>query len=64
MFHFDYAVPRLDEYGVDLFSTIRSLVEGGHIALVVQSCRPFMELLPRSHPISQISLTNVELAGP
>jgi hypothetical protein len=64
LIHFDYAVQRLDEYGVDLFSAIRSLVEDGHIALMVQSCRPFMELLPRDHPISEISLTNVELVGP
>lgn len=64
MLHFDMAVPRLDEYGVDLFAAMRSLVEDGKMVLMVHSRRPFMELAPREHPLSEIQLAFVELDCP
>jgi hypothetical protein len=60
--HFDLASVR--PYGLDLFSTLLFLTNERKLALCIQSRRPFIELLPAGHPLSQ--LTNcelVELAG-
>jgi hypothetical protein len=61
LLHFDLAGPRLGEYGVDLFASIRSLVEDRRIVLLIQSRRAFMQLVPREHPLSQVQLNTVEL---
>ena len=63
LLHFDMAVPRLGEYGRDLFAAVRNLIEERRLVLLVQSRRPFMQLVPREHPLSMVQLNTVELDG-
>lgn len=61
LIHFDLAAYR-DAYGVDFFAALRYLVtETSNLVLLVQSRRPFATLLPRDHPLSDLSLLQVRL---
>ncbi len=59
LLHFDRA---LERYGSDLFGALRYLVmEQRKLVLLVQSYRPFHELVPADHELSRIDLKTVEL---
>ncbi len=59
--HFDRAVKRYDS---DLFGALRYLVmDQRKLVLLVQSYRPFDELVPADHEMSRIDLKTVELRG-
>jgi hypothetical protein len=61
--HFDLAVHR-STYDINLFAALRYLVmDSRRLVLLVQSRRPFATLLPLGHPLSEINLQTVALAG-
>jgi hypothetical protein len=60
---FDHVSHRLDEYGIDLFVALRDLIQSRKIILLVESRTPFANLLPHDHPLSQITISSVELKG-
>jgi len=62
--HFDL-FPHRRAYDVDLTAALRWLImdhEERPLTLLVQSRAPFMELLPKGHPLSAIDMATVELA--
>jgi len=63
--HFDIAAHEDRRYGVDLFAALRFLMENKNLILLVQSRKPFYELVPRDHFMSCIEslLVMVELRG-
>ncbi len=63
LLHFDMTEDRLSEYGVDLFAAVRNLIEERRLVVLVQSRRPFVQLVPREHPLSMVQLNTVELDG-
>jgi hypothetical protein len=63
LLHFDLAVPRQSEYGIDFFAALRNLNEERCVTFLLQSRRPFMDLVPRDHPLSHMQLATVELDG-
>jgi hypothetical protein len=60
LIHFDWVQYR-PQYGVDLFGSLRYLMEQRKLVLLVQSHIPFMDLLPRDHPLSEIDIKTVDL---
>ena len=61
LYHFDMA-PHRTEYDVNLFGALRYFVrDKRRLVLFVQSRTPFLALLPRGHPLSDIDLKTVEL---
>lgn len=61
--HFDQVVAR-PQYGIDLFAALRYLMmDARKLVLLVQSRTPFLGLLPRDHPLSEIDIKTVELRG-
>ena len=61
--HFDRVVHR-DPTGIDLFASLRDLIMTKRkLVAVFQSRRPFVELLPRDHPLSHVDIKTVELVG-
>lgn len=62
LLHFDYVARRNSEYESDLFGTLRDLVQRRKLVLLIESRRPFVELLPLDHPLSSLTqLHGVEL---
>ena len=62
LLHFDLVRER--QYGIDLFAALRYLImESRKLVLFIQSRHPFIELLPRDHPLSAIDIKTVELRG-
>lgn len=62
LLHFDYVAARTGEYGLDLFGTLRDLVERRRLVLLIQSRHSFAELLPPDHPLSSLTqLQTLEL---
>lgn len=70
--HFDLVAHRLEEYGLDLFSTLRHAISPWpsddvgrprekKLALVIQSRRPLVTLLPPDNPLSQLDVKTAEL---
>jgi len=63
LLHLDHVNHR-DDYGIDLFATLRNLMmESRKLVLLAQSRQPFIELLPHDHPLSSIDIKTVELHG-
>ena len=59
--HFDLA-PHRRYYDVDLFAALRFLMmDMRKLTLLVQSHTPFVKLLPKDHPLSDIDIKTVEL---
>jgi len=53
-----------ENYGIDLFHALRFLImDARKLVLLVQSRRPFAQLVPHDHPLSAIDLKTVELTG-
>lgn len=70
--HFDLVAHRPEEYGLDLFSTLRHAIapwpseHAAHaaekrLALLIQSRRPLAALLPADNPLSKLDVKTVEL---
>lgn len=52
------------DYDINLFAALRSLImDARKLVLLVQSRRPFAQLVPHDHPLSAIDLKTVELNG-
>ncbi len=63
LLHFD-VVPDRPDYDVNLFAALRYLLmESRKLVLLVQSHKPFSELLPKDHPLSAITIQTVFLRG-
>ncbi|MGH9836009.1 MAG: toll/interleukin-1 receptor domain-containing protein [Blastocatellia bacterium] len=63
LLHADLMAARPD-YDINLFSALRSLImDARKLVLLVQSRRPFAQLVPHDHPLSAIDLKTVELTG-
>lgn len=61
--HFDQVAAH-PQYGIDLFAALRYLMMDAHkLVLLVQFRTPFLGLLPRDHPLSEIDIKTVELRG-
>jgi hypothetical protein len=62
--HFDYVAHRAD-YEIDLFAALRfQMTEARKLVLLIQSRKPFLNLLPKEHPLSSITTPQiVELKG-
>jgi len=62
--HFDHVTHRTD-YEIDLFSALRyEMTESRKLVLLIQSQKPFQNLLPKEHPLSSITTPKiVELKG-
>ena len=62
--HFDHVTHRTD-YEIDLFSALRyQMTESRKLVLLIQSQKPFQNLLPKEHPLSSITTPKiVELKG-
>jgi hypothetical protein len=63
LLHSDYVAARPD-YDINLYAALRSLiVDARKLVVLVQSRRPFAQLVPHNHPLSAIDLKTVELTG-
>lgn len=63
LLHGDLIAGRPD-YDINLFAALRSLImDARKLVLLVQSRRPFAQLVPHDHPLSAIDLKTVELIG-
>ena len=63
LLHCDLIAARPD-YDINLFAALRSLImDARKLVLLVQSRRPFAQLVPHDHPLSAIDLKTVELIG-
>ncbi|MEQ1529895.1 MAG: toll/interleukin-1 receptor domain-containing protein [Methylococcales bacterium] len=61
--HFDMVHFR-DGFNVDFFAALRySIMDQRKLTLLIQSRTPFVNLLPKDHPMSEIDLTTIELVG-
>jgi hypothetical protein len=62
--HFDHVAHRAD-YEIDLFAALRyQMTEARKLVLLIQSQKPFLNLLPKEHPLSSITTPQiVELKG-
>lgn len=59
--HFDMALQR-PHYGIDLFAGLRWMTsEARSLILLLQSRRPYANLLPRDNPLSDLPMTTVRL---
>jgi len=63
LLHCDRMADRSD-YDINLFDALRYLImDARKLVLLVQSRRPFAQLVPHDHPLSAIDLKTVELNG-
>lgn len=63
LLHGDRMADRAD-YDINLFDALRYLImDARKLVLLVQSRRPFAQLVPHDHPLSAIDLKTVELTG-
>lgn len=63
LLHGDLIAGRPD-YDINLFAALRSLImDARKLVLLVQSRRPFAQLVPHDHPLSMIDIKMVELNG-
>ena len=63
LLRFHYVSERKEEYEFDLFSSLRHWIQKKKIVLLVQSRRPFIELVPKNNYLSYIDIYPLEFKG-